>query len=159
MTGNVIAFEPVPENIDCIKSHISENNLGNIELENFVVSDLNGLINFTIEKNNANSHIADIEISHMSTNVKKILNLQQVTLDSYMSEMDIHPNVIKIDVEGAEVKVLRGALNTLKIDKPLIIVSIHSKECYEGCMQIFNSLNYKVINLEGFEHELCCYPR
>ena len=84
--------------------------------------------------------------------------LKSITLDNYLNKNNIHPNVIKIDVEGAETKVLQGAYQTLKKDKPVCIISIHSKECYNECMQILDKLEYKVNGLKGFDHELCCYP-
>lgn len=156
--GQVLAFEPVPINVKCIESHINVNHIANVVLEDMVISDSIGIVSFTVENNNANSHLTDVHISHAKSNSRRLIDIKSITLDSYLNEKNIHPDVIKIDVEGAEIKVLQGAYETLRNDKPVCIVSIHSKECYDGCMEILNKLDYKVKSLKGFDHELCCYP-
>src|SRR5262249_13394872 len=49
--------------------------------------------------------------------------LEQRSLDTMLAEMNIHqPDVIKIDVEGAELGVLRGAARLLASERPPVIV-------------------------------------
>lgn len=50
---------------------------------------------------------------------------RQITLDDYIKQTGYVPNAITIDVEGAELKVLQGAADTLKYKKPKLWVSIH----------------------------------
>ena len=52
---------------------------------------------------------------------------KQVTLDTYCYKNKIFPDVIKIDVEGAEISVLEGAIKVLEAHKPLIFSSVHPK--------------------------------
>jgi FkbM family methyltransferase len=51
----------------------------------------------------------------------------QVTLDTYCERHRLVPEVIKIDVEGAEVDVLRGGRHTLRRCRPLVILSVHPR--------------------------------
>ena len=48
-----------------------------------------------------------------------------VTVDDYVERTGAIPTMLLVDVEGAEVAVLRGALKTLKTHRPRVIVSIH----------------------------------
>src|SRR5262249_40284913 len=51
-----------------------------------------------------------------------------VTLDQFCSERNITPDVIKIDVEGAEVRVLLGAGNVLARSRPVLLCEIHPQQ-------------------------------
>lgn len=48
-----------------------------------------------------------------------------VTIDDYVKATKIHPEVINVDVEGAELAVMRGATDTLLHDRPLVWISVH----------------------------------
>lgn len=157
--GYVIAFEPVPENVDIIEKHISANRIRNIRVESMAISDLSGEVEFAIEKENANSHIADINISHAKSSPRTLFKVKMMKLDNYVEETKLKPNVLKVDVEGAEMKVLNGAINTLKNERPICIISTHSEKLHSSCKIFFENLNYRVSNLEKFEHELICAPK
>ena len=52
-------------------------------------------------------------------------DLPQITIDEFVELSGIVPTALNIDIEGAELKALKGAENTLKNHKPKIWVSIH----------------------------------
>lgn len=54
----------------------------------------------------------------------------QVTLDHFCEERGLHPDVVTIDVEGSELRVLRGAADILDRDHPTVFVSIHTDEVW-----------------------------
>jgi FkbM family methyltransferase len=127
--GRIYSFEPAGENLKYLKYHIQINGIKNIEAVDCLVgscekdevpffeeSDYGGL-NSTA---NVNSMVDD---SRLFTKSLK----RQVSIDFFCKNRDIHPEIIKIDVEGAEIDVLEGALNTLKTDKPVIFLSYHPK--------------------------------
>lgn len=48
-----------------------------------------------------------------------------VTIDALLAEHALRPSAIKVDVEGAELRVLRGAMSTLRDVRPLIALELH----------------------------------
>jgi FkbM family methyltransferase len=130
-----------------------------VQIEKIAIADSDGQVNFTIESNTANSHISDIEITHAKKNIKKNIIVEQFSLDTYLENKTLNPNIIKIDVEGAEVRVLRGAIKTLNRFKPMCIISTHSNELSVKCIKILEDLNYEISKLKGFDHELICIPK
>jgi hypothetical protein len=65
------------------------------------------------------------------------------------------PDVIKIDVEGHEIKVLKGLWETLENDRPLIFLEVHPTRIREEgdsigfLKQLFDELGYSCISVEG----------
>ena len=53
------------------------------------------------------------------------VSIQTVTLDSFCREAAVRPNVVKIDVEGAELLVLRGSEELLTESQPTLILAVH----------------------------------
>ena len=92
--------------------------LNNVTINNFAVSDSNDPIQI-IKQNQPNNKT---NIFNSTGNLKTI---QATTLDSYVEGNTINPTLIKIDVEGAEIKVLRGMKNILKTDHLTLLIEVH----------------------------------
>lgn len=73
-----------------------------------------------------------------------------ITIDQYVNDTNIIPNIIKIDVEGAELNVLNGCKETLSKHKPKIILEIHNDYLRKN----FNTEPAEVINfIEKFNYK------
>ncbi|MDA2909566.1 FkbM family methyltransferase, partial [Nitrospiraceae bacterium AH_259_D15_M11_P09] len=81
--GRVIAFEPIPVNVEMIKSNLELNGIGNVIVEPRAVSDKTAACDFAIEKNTANSHLAEIAISHAQSAVAGVIRVESIRLDDY----------------------------------------------------------------------------
>ncbi len=76
------------------------------------------------------------------------------------------PDVVKIDVEGAELSVLRGARAIMRANRPVVVLSTHGFDSHESCCSLLSSLGYAVTLLEhslpttGFDYlgELIAEP-
>jgi hypothetical protein len=68
-----------------------------------------------------------------------------VSCDDFVSFYNVIPSLIKIDVEGAEIDVLKGARNLLSIHKPNILLSTHSDELRKKCLDFLIQMNYSNI--------------
>lgn len=79
--------------------------------------------------------------------------VKTVPLDLFKEELGIPeaPDVIKIDVEGAEYLVLLGAKNTLLSKKPIIFLEIHSMLNMFNVVSLLSSMSYdlKILNQES----------
>lgn len=104
--GKVFAIEAAPHNIEPIKINAALNGLqGRLAVVGKAVSDRVGILPF----------LGEIATGDSSSAVESI------TLDETFSA----PDVIKIDVEGFEAKVLRGAKRLLELHKPTIFLEPH----------------------------------
>lgn len=74
---------------------------------------------------------------------KKIVNVS--TIDSFAYD----PFFIKIDVEGYEYEVLRGAKNTIKKFEPLVVVEINSLDRFVEIKHFFDKLMYELVCVKG----------
>lgn len=77
----------------------------------------------------------------------------QITLDELMARNHLRPDVITIDVEGAELRVLRGAEQTLRLARPIVYCSIHPQFMIDTYQQDASDLHEHMINL-GYREEL-----
>jgi hypothetical protein len=64
------------------------------------------------------------------------------TVDQFLPELSF-PVILKIDVEGGEMDVLRGAANTLAKDGCLIVLETHSADLEKQCQKFLTDLGYK----------------
>jgi len=81
------------------------------------------------------------------------------SLDSLITELKIsHIDVIKIDAEGAEVQILKGAINTIVRSKPYIIVEVRHSNLNEF-KELIKGLRYSYeILLHGLSDNVFSLP-
>jgi len=104
--GAVIAFEPYPPNSTILKDNVDQNNISNIEILEIALSDSNGEIEFQQPvKDDVGYGSAAITPQESTDSIK----IPTTTGDQLVSKRGIpYPNVVKIDVEGAESLVING---------------------------------------------------
>ena len=123
--GRVYAFEPASSNYNILKKHIKMNSLSNVEIFNYLVGDKEKSVTFYECNNLVNPKNSIVKVDKTSS--FEPITKQQISLDTFFLGKNIHPNVIKIDVEGAEILVLQGAEKIITKTKPKIYLSIHPK--------------------------------
>ncbi|MFD2823505.1 FkbM family methyltransferase [Lacinutrix iliipiscaria] len=116
--GSVHVFEVDPKCIPLIKKNVALNNFANVTVNNNAVSNAIGFEKIPV-------YDAPSPALRISNNRKQFIEVPSVTVDSYISSKDITPNFIKIDVEGAEWKVLNGMKTTLKQENLKLLVEVH----------------------------------
>lgn len=156
--GRVVAFEPLPVNVQVLEDQVRLNNLQNVTVVGMAVSDVIGDAVFTQEATNANSHLSAVPMGHAAAKPLHAITVQTTTLDAFVESRGLKPAAIKIDVEGAEMLVLRGAARTLERLRPLCLVSTHSVPLKQACGAYLEGLGYRVSEMPRFEHELVCQP-
>jgi len=104
--GQVHSFEPIPINFHLLSINVLLNRFTNVVISNCCVGSVDGSTDFSLSADSAYSSMRPTgrkgEIEHLERKV--------VTLDSYVEEHKLGKvNVVKVDVEGAEEEVLKGA--------------------------------------------------
>lgn len=128
--GRVYSFEPVPWAMAKLKRNLSLNRFNNVVTEQVALSDENisGIemefrASFKLEAPQGVDSQGQIDNGWWQECDRVVTKMQ--TLDSYVAERGIdRVNLIKLDVDGFEGKVIRGALNTLRKHKPTLIMEI-----------------------------------
>lgn len=123
----VIAFEPNPLNCAKAFQNILANRLGNVFVLNAAAAEERGELSFVYEDNMAGRGSADHVIAtHTAEKVRssKRITVVSVTLDGVVNAGFPAPDFVKIDVEGMELSVLKGAAEILQ-SKPALYVEIH----------------------------------
>jgi len=78
------------------------------------------------------------------------LLVETVTLDRLVSEGIANgPQVVKIDVEGGEADVLRGAEEALAQFHPIIFLATHGQQVHQECCRLLVSHGYRLESLDG----------
>jgi len=77
---------------------------------------------------------------------------------SETERVNLRPDVVKIDVEGAEEAVLEGSRRVVEEVRPALLVATHSRALQVACRDYLEAAGYKVESLSGFEHELVARP-
>ena len=127
--GKHYAFEPIPYLYQNLKEQFNDK----ATILPYAVSNLNGDTLFQLVKNApAYSGIRKRKYEIQNPNIEEII-VEKRTLDSIIPENEII-NFIKIDVEGGEFDVLKGAENLLKKHKPIILF-----ECGKGASDHYDT--------------------
>jgi len=121
--GKIVCIEPTPGSMAVLNKMLRLNHCDNVIPTQAAVSDKEGTATFyisTIEGSNSNSLV-----KNKSDDVKKPYEVRLVTIDGIVAEFSLHPSIIKIDAEGAELDVLKGGLKTFSSVKPVLILGLH----------------------------------
>ena len=122
-TKNVYAFEPFKDSFEILKKNIDDNNIENIIPVNKSLGNINGERSLFLSGNNVQGITSDATLRNYDNEIK----VEETTIDTFVEENNLEVGFITIDVEGAEMDLLEGAINTIKTQKPLLYISIYHK--------------------------------
>ena len=122
--GTVHAFEPEPDTFKILKENCTINKLKNIRINNFALGDNEGTANI-YPNLDINRGASSLVRSDGSIGKKVTIT----TLDKYLTQVKINSiRLIKIDIEGYEFKMLKGAIELLRSENAPIICIEYSKK-------------------------------
>jgi FkbM family methyltransferase len=146
------SFELSPTNFKLLKKHIIKNNITNVALNNYCVGDKCKKI--LIKDSLISTPNFNLVTLSDSFFCKKLI-IDMITIDKYVKEKNILPDLIKIDVEGYEYFVLKGCKDTIKKFNPKIVLSYHPNLINQyGINQmdffnLLNKLNLRIFDIDG----------
>lgn len=131
--GRIFAFEPIPAIATELKEKLSvlPDINKTVRLTQCALADARGEVNFTLVSNNP-GYSGLLPRHYDREEQTKIIRVTLCCLDDFIAEI---PTVrfIKIDCEGAELRVLRGASLLLKRDRPIV-----SFECGDASLESYD---------------------
>ncbi len=145
--GKVIAFEPNPSVRRRLAENVSLNGYGDIiKIEEYAVGDYTGDAVFSLSLSDTQGRFADLPYVKPGSDIK----VKCVTLDSYTEMNRIIPDLIFMDVEHAEGKVLRGGEKLLPNSKPLLFIEMHGDKAIGEAWEELKKNGYLLYSLPGF---------
>ncbi len=123
--GQVYSFEPVSSTFNKLLRNISLNGFSTIQCTQKAISNFNGKANVFIS-NDCNSGMSGLQFAENFSGKTEIIDC--ITLDQAVEDYRIPKvNIIKIDVEGSEVNILKGMEMVLNVYKPILLIEISAE--------------------------------
>jgi FkbM family methyltransferase len=150
----VVMFEPLPENLAALDTFIRLNPAHRVSVQNVALGAERGMMKLLQA---AGSSMAKLEASpfQKGSATGRGLDVAVMPLDLIIQEQQLpQPDIIKIDIEGAELMMLEGAQETLSNARPLILAEIHSGELMQGVRQLLHRHDYAIDILQTSDTDL-----
>lgn len=133
--GRVVAFEPLPANVRLVERHVRLNRVRNVSVHEVAVSDHEGRARFAPNASNAMGRLSD----------SGSIEVAMVSVDNIVATANLpDPALLKIDVEGAELGVLRGAVELLDRARPSILLATHGANVHQQCCDFLRNAGYQL---------------
>jgi len=143
--GAVHAFEPVPELVADLEAMMDRNNLQHqVTAHTLALSDSNGSVRFYTPTSAETGIIATVAADRELTEETSV-EVPTLTMDTFVFEQGHQPpDVIKLDVEGAEACVLQGATRVLQSHGPVVLVEVHGALAAADVWDVMSPLDYEL---------------
>ena len=148
--GKVVAIEAHPGNFEMLNRNIKLNQLTNVIPLNYAAYSKETKIKLYVPDEESGYTIYH---TLMERTGKKFVEVDAITLDYLLLQLNgirdgvegVEVNWIKIDVEGAEFEVLKGAANILSKSKDIaLLIEVHGPDNYRPIVEFLNSYNFVV---------------
>jgi FkbM family methyltransferase len=149
-----LAFEPIPKFYQILKDQFPGSN---VHVFNMALGDHCGEVSFNFVRTNPGySGFKQREYLSEAETIEEIF-VKAETLDSIVQNVNLGKvEFIKIDVEGAELEVLSGSIETLRRDTPIVVfehglgVADYYNTRPDQVYELFSSCGLRVSSLPGF---------
>ena len=146
--GKVIAIEAHPGNFEMLNRNIKLNQLTNVIPLNYAVYSKETKIKLYIPGEESGYTVYNTIMSNRAGTEDKFVEVNANTLDCLLQLNQIREeevNWVKIDVEGAEFEVLKGATNVLSKSKDIaLLIEVHGSDNYKPILNFLNLYNFKI---------------
>lgn len=126
-TGRVVAIEPSAREMKILESNVKQNGLGNVRLRQIALSDRDSEVELLVAGLENSGHNT-LGAFGYNTALDHKERVRAVCLDELVQSEEIERvDVVKMDIEGAELAALRGAPETLARFHPLLLVELSDR--------------------------------
>jgi FkbM family methyltransferase len=146
-TGSVVAFEPAPETVRRLRRSIAINGLQNVRVVESAVGDVEESVDFVLAADSAYSGLQPDPRSPPQGRA----TVPMVMIDHAWASLG-QPSVtlLKLDVEGAELRALRGAEDLLRSCRPVLLVEASTEAHLTAITEWLASRGYSIQTPDGF---------
>jgi FkbM family methyltransferase len=144
--GRVRAFEPLPGSARTLRHNVALNDAQNVEVVEAAVGAEPGRAQLAVTADSVQAHLADIDTD---TPTLGVVDVEVTAVDAEVAAGRPAPDVVKVDVEGAELAVLDGMRQTFQEHRPALICELHGTAS-EVC-DFLEALGYRLDALEQVE--------
>ncbi len=160
--ADAIAFEPDPESAARVRTHVDRNGLRDRVrvVEAAVWSSSFPSITFRRGLPRSQGGVSWQDHQPVLA-MGEVIEVATVCLDDFVASGGPAPHIIKVDVEGSESEVLKGAINILCNHHPVLIVEVHTVEEHVTVSQILENVGYTArwgMPPEGFPRQCFAMP-
>jgi FkbM family methyltransferase len=121
--GRVFAFEPSPETVAVLRRHLTNNGMiDRVEIVQAAVGREEGEVTFYMAGTHPSNTLAPTTVDPVKLTP---VTVKAVTVDGFCRQRQLKPTILKIDVEGWELQVLRGATEVIQNPTLTICVEMH----------------------------------
>jgi FkbM family methyltransferase len=140
-SGAVFAFEADPQNAHRIEKHIARCQFSQIQVMPVAVWSGSGSLSFRRASKLSSRNTGSVVRASSETNASETIEVEAVSLDDF-AEAHRPPTLIKIDVEGGETDVLRGADRLLARSRPEVVCEVHDQEAWSFVQSYLGQRRY-----------------
>ncbi len=116
--GKVYAFEPDPKNFTLLEKNVRENGYKNVELVNKAVAEKTGSSRLYLNTENTGDHRI-----YSASDKRRSIKIQAISLDDFFRDKNKRINMIKMDIQGSEVRAFKGAIKLIKQNQNIKILT------------------------------------
>lgn len=132
--GRVVAFEPRPINLRFLRGHLEANGIENATVVPAAVGARSGTARFDASRGTGTGRLSQTGE----------LTVETVTVDGVVRQGRFPPpDFIKVDVEGGELEVLRGAREVIETDAPRLLVAAHGETLTQRVFDWLEARDYR----------------
>jgi FkbM family methyltransferase len=150
--GKVVAIEANPDNFDMLNQNVKLNQLTNMLTLQYAVFSKETKIKLYVANEKLDPTIYNTILSNRAPDKEKFVEVDANTLDNLLQQNGINAedvNWVKIDVEGAELEVLKGSTNVLSKSKDIsLLIEVHNiadgTNQYSPIMDLLGHHNFKI---------------
>ena len=155
--GCVLGFEPDPNTYARLSRNIQLNDLPQVKTFDVALSDRDGQTMFAATSHSEFGRVIEGNVSDAGNEQVTIatavggeasaalIGVRCVRLDALLSEQQLaDPTLLKIDVEGHEAAVLRGATELLRRARPTLLIEAHGPEPLRECVRLLKPMGYDI---------------
>lgn len=149
--GTVIAIEPDPRALSLLKFN-AELNKSRIDIIQKAIADSEGESGFNVATEIGLSRLDNLSNDMLGVTMQERIMIQKTTLDKLVADFIPHKDIrlVKMDVEGHELRILRGATQVLANRKTMFMLEINhgalslNKVTFKDILEFFLTRSYKV---------------